>query len=133
MIVLKIVSITTLTFFVGSAIFFGWSSGISGLLMSPILAAFGWYLWPLILWLVILLWCAYMPRIGFWVYRLAFIAICVAVGFLGSLLVYRGGFEGDSVLGEASRVAFTVSGFFAGALIVSLKRSAAPRKTSKVG
>lgn len=124
-----ILLVAAAAYFFGSAVFFGWSSGIDGLLMSPILAVFGLHVSPVALWLVIFFWWAYRPNFGSWIYQFSFVTICGVVGLLASFLVVPALFSGDSVLEEALRVSFSVSGAFAGALIILLKRKESPPPT----
>jgi len=121
----------TATFLTGSAIFFGWVSGLKGVLMSPLLSVFGWYFWFPAYALVSVSWGLYRPSKWRWAQRLVFIGIASVAGYLVSTAVLWLLGAKDQSLAEAFCFASTGSGAMASCLVMVFKQER--RDTHEVG
>jgi hypothetical protein len=118
---LVILVITTLAFFAGSAVVFGWTSGIAGVILSPVLAVFGWYFWLPIFGIVLGLWSLFNPRKKSLVYRFAFVLASCLLGLAVSFLFSAKGTSTSPDLVAALRVACAITGVVAGSMVVVIK------------
>ncbi len=119
----KILAIAALAFWLGSAVFFGFTGGpLVGIsvLFYPLPALFGWYFFPVVVLFVVLLWCGYTQRLLGFGPRVFFIALGGLVGGITMFVLTRG--PGDSLAGEAFVAAGIVSGLLATILITTWKQ-----------
>lgn len=113
--------IATAVFFAGSAVVFGWTTGVDGIIFSPILALFGWYFWFPIFGLVFGVWWLFNPEKRSLPYRVAFVGGCCLLGLLLSLLVSGRSPSSPPDLVEALRLACVFSAGLAACMVVILK------------
>lgn len=118
---LMIFIIATMAFFAGSAVVFGWTSGVGGVVFSPILAVFGWYCWFPIFGLVSGLWWLFNPKKRSLTYRCIFVTASCVLGLLADLLLSAKGTSSPPDLVEALRLACVLSGALAGCMVVVFK------------
>jgi hypothetical protein len=116
-----ILVIATVALFAGSVILFGWTSGAGGVILSPILAVFGWYFWFPIFGFVSGLWWLFNPKIRSLTYRLAFVAASCLLGLAVSFFLSGKGASSPPDLVEALRVACVVSGALVACMVVVVK------------
>jgi len=116
----RIAGIALASFFIGAAVFFGFTSGLAGVVMSPVLSLFGFYfVFPVAI-LVTVVWFAYSPRWDSWLQRTGFIASVMALGYGVGVLYAKGS---SSELVEPFQLACAVSGAFAAVLVTKIKRA----------
>lgn len=113
----------TAVFFAGAAFVFGWTSGVDGIIFSPLLAIFGWFLWFPIYGLILGAWLLFNPRKRSLVYRAAFVTGCSLLGFVLSLLLSGRNPSSSPDLVEALRLACIISGGLAACMVVVIKTS----------
>jgi len=120
--ILNIVAISLCCFFGGSALLFGITGGVRGLLFSPILAIFGWVYFILALVYVTAIWWIFNPNWE-WVARGSFVAFGAIIGAVGMSVI--GIFPIDNPV--MWRIAYFISGGissgFSAYLIAILKKT----------
>jgi hypothetical protein len=119
---LKIICISLASFLFGAAVFFGYTVGLSAMLLSPLLAVFGWfYLAPVVLFVAVL-WVTYNPdRKAIW-YRALAVALCMVVG--GGFMAICGVGSSDSDWRLGYSLAGALAGGVASASVSLLKKKA---------
>ena len=90
-----IIQISLVCFFVGSALFFGLTEGLLSVLLSPLLALFGWFYYIVAIAYVAAIWLIFKPIWGA-SYRILFVCTCAPVGAFGMFLI--GIYPSDKVL-----------------------------------